>query len=239
LLTHTHTMPGKFLSFNTSLEGHSTKSDIDTQVDLSLDPALRYTWVLWEQIIMDSSAKGQTNYSDATHKVGTISTVKEFWRYWNHLPQPSELLQNKKFIREGDDGVQNVVDALMIFRQGIKPEWEDKINTHGGHFPFSLKPTVGGAQVDEYWNNLVLGIVGSTIEPAHMITGIRLVDKLNAMRNPGIRIEVWFSDYHETANVDLLQKNIEKCMCTKLDGSIVAPNWGKTVERKCHQAGKK
>jgi len=228
----------KYLTFNTSLEGHSTKADVNPTVDVSIDPPLRYQWVLWEQIIMDSNNKG-ANYSDATHKVGKIKTVKEFWRYWNHLPQPSELLQNKKFIREGPDGVQNVVDALMIFKEGIKPEWEDKINTHGGHFPFSLKPTIGGGQVDEYWNNVVLGMVGSTIEPAYMITGIRLVDKLAAQRNPGVRIEVWFSDYHDTANVDLLQKNVEKCMCTKLDGTLGPPNWGKTGERKSHQSGKK
>ena len=36
-------------------------------------------------------------------------------------------------------------------------------------------------QVDEYWNNLVLGMIGATIEPANMITGLRLVDKLSGL----------------------------------------------------------
>jgi len=233
----------KFLSFNPSMEGHFTKHDAvaTRDVDLALDPALRFTWVLWEQIAHDTMDKG-ANYSDATHKVAQMSTVKQFWSYWNHLPQPSELLENKKFVQENErneNGQPNVVEALMIFKEGIKPEWEDAINTHGGHFPFSLKSNLGGAQVDEYWNNLVLGIVGSTIEPAHMITGIRLVDKLNAQRAPSIRIEVWFSDYDDTANVTLLQRNIEKCMCTKLDGTVLPPVWGKSVEKKCHQSGKK
>ena len=35
-----------------------------------------------------------------------------------------------------------------------------------------LKPNIGGGQVDEYWNNLVLGMIGATIEPANMITGL-------------------------------------------------------------------
>jgi len=228
----------KFLSFNPSTEGHFTKSDVTAKVDFASDPPLRFTWVLWEQVAHDTSEKG-ANYSDATHKVAHMSTVKEFWSYWNHLPQPSELLGNKKFISEGGSGQHNVVEALMIFKDGIKPEWEDPINTLGGHFPFALKSVLGGAQVDEYWNNLVLGIVGSTIEPAHMITGVRLVDKLNANRNPSIRIEVWFSNYDDTANVSLLQRNIEKCMCTKLDGTVMPQNWGKSVEKKCHQSGKK
>lgn len=228
-------MPGQFLSFNPSVsDGYVSKDDVPN-VDLSKDPPLRYQWTLWEQITGDT-AKG-ASYSDATHKVASIKTVKDFWKYWNHLPQPSELLQNKKFVRVADDGsgAQNVVDAIMIFRDGIKPEWEDKINMHGGHFQFQLKPTTNPGQLDEYWNNLVLGLVGSTIDPTHMITGIRLVDKLNTSRGSSIRIEVWFSNFDATDEVETLQKNVEKCMCTKLDGSVSHQVWGKT-EKKAHRS---
>merc|ERR550532_2901548 len=48
-------------------------------------------------------------YSDATHRVASFGTVRKFW---NHLPQPSELLEGKKFVREVD-GARSVVDALM------------------------------------------------------------------------------------------------------------------------------
>jgi len=228
-------MAPAYLSFNPHVEGHFTQTDTPkVDVDLSKDPSLRNRWVLWEQITSDNS-KGQ-NYSDATHKVASISTVKEFWKYWNHLPQPSELLQNKKFVREGEDQngkpTESMIDAIMIFKEGIKPEWEDKLNSTGGHFPFTLKTSLGGGTVDEYWNNLVLGMIGSTIEPAEMITGIRLVDKLGA-RAPCIRIEVWFTKYADTENVDLLQKSVESCMLAKLDGTQSVCTWGK-VERKKH-----
>lgn len=116
------------------------------------------------------------------------------------------MLRQKRMVREQPDGLHVIVarrcflalgvkkrdqrgreDAIMIFRESIRPEWEDKMNTNGGHFQFQLKPSVGGGQarlkrleatrgqVDEYWNNLVLGVIGATIEPANMITGIRLV----------------------------------------------------------------
>jgi len=232
--------PCAYLSFNPNVTDGYVTADRDDPpaVDLSVDPPLRYSWVLWEQITNNDSAKGG-NYSDATHKVASLNTVKGFWKYWNHLPQPSELLHNKKFVREAEDGsgAQNVVDAIMIFRDAIKPEWEDKVNMHGGHFQFQLKGTIPAGQVDEYWNNLVLGMVGSTIEPAHMITGIRLVDKLNAPR-PSIRIEVWFSNYDQTEECETLQNNIEKCMCTKLDGTVVGAVWGKT-EKKAHKTESK
>merc|ERR1712007_229650 len=141
---------------------------------------------------MQSSDTKAAQYSDATHRVASFSTVKEFWKYWSHLPQPSELLDGKRFVREAGD-TRNVVDALMMFREGIKPEWEDEKNASGGHFQFQLKPTLSGGTIDEYWNNIVLGMIGGTIEPAEMITGVRLVDKLN---------QVWFTNFEDAERVD-------------------------------------
>jgi len=64
-------------------------------------------------------------------------------------------------------------------------------------------------------------MIGATIEPANMITGLRLVDKLSGPRAANvIRLEVWFSNYDDTNAVQTLKKNIEKCMATRLDGSV-------------------
>merc|ERR1719503_314531 len=167
---------------------------------------------------MQSNDKG-AQYSDATHEVDKFSTVQNFWRLWNHIPQPSELLEQKRMVREQPDGL-HVIDAVMIFRDNIRPEWEDKMNANGGHFQFQLKPNLGGGQLDEYWNNLVLGMIGATIEPANMITGMRLVDKLSGPRASNvIRLEIWFTNFDDSAAVQALKKSVEKCMATRLDGS--------------------
>mmetsp|Transcript_30643 Transcript_30643/g.55990 ORF Transcript_30643/g.55990 Transcript_30643/m.55990 type:complete len:240 (+) Transcript_30643:73-792(+) len=197
-----------------------------------MDPPLRHGWTIWEQIMQTPESKAQ--YSDATHRIASFNTVKGFWRYWNHLPQPSELVDGKKFVRDTGD-TTSVVDALMVFRNGIKPEWEDPVNASGGHFQFQLKPSLGdgkGGIIDEYWNNIVLGMIGGTLEPADMVTGARLVDKLGQTRAASIRIEVWFSNFEDTEKVDMLQRNLEKCMSTRLDGTVAkeAP-WGKTDRR--------
>jgi len=224
-----------YLSFNTKispgLAGSQAVSAEELEEMRQRDPALQYTWVLWEQITQADSKVDK--YADATHRVASFGTVKGFWKYWNHLPQPSVLLDGKKFVREGSDGARSVVDALMVFREGIKPEWEDQVNASGGHFQFQLKPTISGGIIDEYWNNIVLGIVGGTIEPADMITGVRLVDKLTQARAPVVRIEVWFSNFDDTAKVDQLQQSLERCMTTRLDGSAASGAWGKT-DRKTH-----
>jgi len=226
----------QFLSFNSKispgLATYQQPNEAELEEMRNRDPPLRFTWTIWEQIMQDSTKK-QAEYSDATHKVASFSTVKGFWKYWNHLPQPSELLDGKKFVRETADS-RSIVDALMLFREGIKPEWEDSTNATGGHFQFQLKPQLGGGNIDEYWNNIVMGMIGGTIEPAEMVTGVRLVDKLSQNRSAAIRIEVWFSNFEDTEKVDALTKSLEKCMGTKLDGSVDSEKkWGKT-EKKTH-----
>jgi len=210
-----------FLSFNPNNDNalKFAAEDIDEKDELlKKDLPLRFTWVIWEQIMQSSDGKA-AQYSDATHKVAPFSSVQDFWKLWNHMPQPSELLEQKRMVREQPDGL-HVIDAIMIFRDNIRPEWEDKMNANGGHFQFQLKPNVGGGQIDEYWNNIVLGMVGATIEPSQMITGVRLVDKLSGPRQAnGIRLEVWFTNYDDTASVTTLRKNVEKCMATRLDGT--------------------
>mmetsp|Transcript_145779 Transcript_145779/g.252381 ORF Transcript_145779/g.252381 Transcript_145779/m.252381 type:complete len:238 (-) Transcript_145779:145-858(-) len=215
----------QYLSFNAKispgLASYQSPSTAELEDMKSKDPALRNTWAIWEQIQTKSDGTGNA-YADSTHRVAAFSTVKGFWKYWNHLPQPSELLDGKKFVRETAES-RSVVDALMVFREGVKPQWEDPLNETGGHFQFQLRPQVDkGLEkglIDEYWNNIVLGMIGGTIDPADMITGIRLVDKLTAQKNSAIRLEVWFSNMEDSEKVDLLESNLLKCMTTRLDGS--------------------
>eukprot|EP00439_Symbiodinium_sp_Y106_P086631 s532_g34.t2 len=229
-------MEKMFLSFN---EGINDKlqfvqeDESETMEMLKKDLPLQYTWSVWEQVTSDG--KVDANYSQRTQKVASFGTVQDFWRLWNHVPQPSTLLESKRIVREQHDGL-HVIDALMIFRDSIRPEWEDPMNAKGGHFQFQLKPGAGPGQIDEYWNNLVLGIIGATIEPPNMITGVRLVDKLSGPRAAGVlRIEVWFTESDDKDAVGALRKNVETCMAQKLDGGKGAPP---RCDTKFHATGK-
>merc|ERR1712137_1154147 len=117
------------------------------------------------QQLMASSGK-VVHYSEATREIGSCDTAESFWQMWARLPQPSELLQNRMVLHA--DGGCHIVDALMIFRDGVQPQWEDAANAQGGHFQFHFKATTPPGQLDEHWNNLVLGLIGATIEPVDM-----------------------------------------------------------------------
>ena len=184
-------------------------------------------WHIWEKLA--SQGGGADAYSKAMQDIATISSVSEFWDHWLAIPQPSELLEGNKIVRE-DPERSAAIDSLMIFREGIKPEWEDAANQAGGHFAFTFKPgNCNHLQVDEYWNNIVIAAVGGML--GDKVNGIRLVDKTVSARNACIRIEVWFRDYADTNAVAELRTNVENAMATRLDGSLgLAPR----CEQKCH-----
>eukprot|EP00929_Paragymnodinium_shiwhaense_P016398 TRINITY_DN124710_c0_g1_i1.p1 TRINITY_DN124710_c0_g1~~TRINITY_DN124710_c0_g1_i1.p1 ORF type:complete len:236 (-),score=61.65 TRINITY_DN124710_c0_g1_i1:53-760(-) len=215
-----------FLSFNASVTPAEEIADEDYDDHDSGDPAeepplpLRAKWIVWQQLMaMPGKAVA---YGDSTRQIACVDTVESFWQTWSRLPQPSQLLQRRMAVKESaDTGGYHYVDAMMLFREGIQPQWEDPANAEGGHFQFHFKATAAPGQVDEHWNNLVLGVIGSTIEPADMITGVRLVDKLQGRRDGNLRIEVWFSNMRDNKNVSFLQRNVERCVATRtLEGRI-------------------
>lgn len=219
------------LSFNPNITADKqlgpAPKDEELEKMRQLDPQLDSAWVLWEQIV-PKDTKGE--WSDATKQVCTIRTVKEFWGCWNHLPQPSTLLEGKKFMR--DDGKTTVdIGSFMLFKEGIRPEWEDKANAEGGHLQLNLKPSVGAGCIDQIWNNIVIGAVSGWIEPPERITGMRLVDRLVQKGKPGmIRIEMWYSSDIGEEELYKLRGSFEERMRTRIDGSQLKASWDFTVQ---------
>ena len=57
----------------------------------------------------------------------------------------------------------------LIALQGIKPMWEDEANAKGGKWVINLKSDKN--MLNTYWENMVLGMIGETIDVADEITG--------------------------------------------------------------------
>lgn len=211
-------MPLTYLSFNDDLNDRAPLGQGSESVE---DLPLRHNWSIWEQG-RKCGSKGFEDYANATQKVGVVSSTLEFWNFWDHTPQPSRLLTNQQWVRERKDGLYSV-DSLMLFREGIRPEWEDPANEKGGHLQWQLKPSLGAGQIDEYWNNIIMGLIGGSVEPAELITGVRLVDKLRqAKAHQCVRLELWFTHTDDPTAVETLKANVDSCLRMKLDGSVSA-----------------
>ena len=165
---------------------------------------LQHEWSIWEH---RKQGKHSQDYAAAMYKLCSFGTVEDFWRYYNSIPSPSKIFFDAAaggFKRFADG---RHVDALSMFKKGVRPEWEDSANIMGGEF-MCRKVSHDPAHIDHYWENLLLGLIGETIDAGDEITGCRVVDK--SSRNTTVyRLEFWF----RTRGVDeKLKQRLNACL---------------------------
>jgi hypothetical protein len=113
---------------------------------------LAYPWALWEV----RSVPG-AEYAEAVHPVGGFHTLEGFWAYWSRLPRLGALFNDgvmsacrrgvlrawRPVATSGDGGGATsvprppesvILDGFGVFREGVRPEWEDPANRDGGEW---------------------------------------------------------------------------------------------------------
>ncbi len=68
-----------------------------------------------------------------------------------------------------------------LFKNGIKPMWEDKANAGGGKWQVRVKDR---QSLDEFWQNLVLALVGETADENDEICGCVMSRRRGGMPFP-------------------------------------------------------
>lgn len=160
----------------------------------------------------------------------TFSTIEDFWRYFNHIPKPSKVFfdgDSRKKI--GQDG--KTVEEYSLFKQGIEPEWGDPQNSTGGEW--YCRQHMEGDVLDMCWQNLVLGVIGETIEDEtgsnDCINGARVVDKGKSF--PMFRLELWIN----TKDPDVKERIRSKLVDVITDGLPQSKKGNPKFEWKDHR----
>lgn len=74
-----------------------------------------------------------------------------------------------------------------LFKAGVRPEWEDEQNKHGGKWAYQFKDK-RSVPIDELWLHVMLAAIGETLEAdeAHEVMGVVV-----NVRKAFYRIGVW------------------------------------------------
>jgi translation initiation factor 4E len=91
-------------------------------------------------------------YDKQTKDIATVDTIEEFWGVYLHLAPATAL--------------QDSVD-IHIFKDGIRPVWEDQANRDGGKWILRLKKGLA----HRYWEALLLALVGEQFEDSDELCG--------------------------------------------------------------------
>lgn len=128
---------------------------------------LRDTWVFWYRPPI-TKANGYIEYDKTLHAMMSVKTAEEFWLAYSHLKRPSSL---------------PTVSDYHLFKEGVRPIWEDEENKHGGKWILRLKKGVA----DRYYEELILACVGDQFgDESDELCGVVL-----SMRNGEDVLSIW------------------------------------------------
>ena len=162
------------------------------------------TWCIWEH------RNDMEDYEKNLTQVGVFDNVFQFWRYFNLIPKPTDFFFAPKRSR-GLVGGRSVV-SYSIFREGISPKWEDPVAYEGGEW--RIRRFKNLMELDDVWENVVLLVLGNSLDKSENILGVRVVDSSHPESGKAMyNVEIWFD---RMEHADAIQKSIGKHM-TELD----------------------
>lgn len=112
----------------------------DDKEDFNVKHPLYNVWTLWfdnPSHKSASAAKGsKDSWGEDLNKVVTFDSVEEFWGLYNNIIPPSDLPQKANY---------------YLFKEGIKPAWEDPANANGGKWSIQLPREKSRSSIDKLW----------------------------------------------------------------------------------------
>lgn len=129
---------------------------------------LQFAWTLWYEPPRTTSKGWSEN---RLLNIATFDTVEDFWGLFNNLQEPSQLPASTSY---------------NLFKQGVRPAWEDAFNKDGGEWQMKLSNRK--ELLDEFWINTLMTVIGEGFEPADSddIAGIVV-----NLRKSGDRLSIW------------------------------------------------
>ncbi|CAF0762428.1 unnamed protein product [Didymodactylos carnosus] len=111
----------------------------------------RYTfWFTHRPTTFRNSA---LNYDSCLKKLGTFGTIEEFWTYYDHMKVPGDL---------------PLYSDIHLFKENLKPMWEEEGNRNGGKWILRLKKGLSS----RLWELLILAVIGEQFQVGKEICGI-------------------------------------------------------------------
>jgi len=125
-------------------------------------------WTFWRDTPSRAVGKGFGWKPPA--KVGSFCTVEQFWAVFQSLEPPSKLPAGSNY---------------HLFKEGIKPVWEDRHNVNGGKWVLELRHCPG-LRLDDAWEDLILETIGENFPHSSEICGL-----VASMRRGADKIALW------------------------------------------------
>ena len=122
-------------------------------------------------------------YESQVKKIHEFDSVEGFWEIFQHLRKPDSCKPGIEF---------------MMFKEPIKPMWEDENNKNGGRISIKLRKDY----TTIIWEEMIFALIGGILpkEMKEEINGIVVTS-----RKEFNTLQIWFKTFEERINNDLEQ----------------------------------
>ncbi|KAM6949196.1 eukaryotic translation initiation factor 4E type 2-like [Aplochiton taeniatus] len=114
---------------------------------------LQYNYTFWYSRRTPSRPANTQSYEQNIRQIGTVASVEQFWKFYSHLVRPGDLTGHSDF---------------HLFKEGIKPMWEDEANRSGGKWIIRLRKGLAS----RFWENIILAMLGEQFMVGEEICGV-------------------------------------------------------------------
>ena len=172
-------------------ESSEQKKNVDGEVQNNVSKTkLKHKFAFWfrisEEILknqMPNKAIDTNEYESQVKKIADFDTIEDFWAIFQHLRKPDSCKPGIEF---------------QLFKEPIKPMWEDEYNKNGGKLTLKL--------TKEYttiiWEEIILAIIGSVLPE-------KIDDEINGIvfcsKKEFNTLQIWFKTYSKSINAELEQ----------------------------------
>uniref|UniRef100_A0A8C5GHT5 Eukaryotic translation initiation factor 4E type 2 n=1 Tax=Gouania willdenowi TaxID=441366 RepID=A0A8C5GHT5_GOUWI len=113
---------------------------------------LQFNYSFWYSRRTPGRPASTQSYEQNIKQIGSFASVEQFWRFYSHMIRPGDLTGHSDF---------------HLFKEGIKPMWEDDANKMGGKWIIRLRKGLAS----RCWENLILAILGEQFMVGEEICG--------------------------------------------------------------------
>ena len=101
-------------------------------------------------------------WEENQHSIYTFNSVEEFWGLYHNIALPSELPSGCDY---------------SLFKDGIKPMWEDEANKKGGEWRIEIKQHTT-ENLQKIWERVIFDMItGNMPHCKEAVAGVRLNQK--------------------------------------------------------------
>ncbi|XP_065178174.1 eukaryotic translation initiation factor 4E type 2-like [Sycon ciliatum] len=157
---------------------------------------LQYTYSVWFAKKPQGAQRSAVNYEQSIKLVGSFCTVEQFWHLYSYMNRPNDLGNN--------------VD-IHVFKDGIRPMWEDDANKHGGKWIVRLRKGLAA----RCWENVIMAMLGE-----QFMVGDEMCGAVLSVRYQEDIISVWNRTSSDTGITNRIRDTMSRA-CTLPTNTIM------------------